>query len=353
MRGPNRTLKKTLGLAVAALLLTSLAAQAQPQPAQPAPNPVTGAQTTLPEPTRGLTNNAEMWRGVRQGVQGTVSIPNRQAGILIQSEGETWRNWRNGPISTYGTWIMLGMIALLALFFAARGRIRIENGWAGRTIERFNGLERAVHWLTATCFVLLAITGLNILYGRYVLLPLLGPGAFSTITLWGKIAHNFLSFGFMLGIVLMLVMWVGHNLPTRADLKWLAMGGGLFGRGRHPPAWKFNAGQKLLFWAVIGFGALISVSGVLLLFPFYFVGMLEMQLAQMAHAVVAVLFIAVILGHIYIGTIGMEGAFSAMGSGRVDENWAREHHDLWVAQLRHGRPSDQGPARTPDAAPAE
>jgi formate dehydrogenase subunit gamma len=297
-----------------------------------------------------------MWRGVRQGVQGYVSIPNAQAGVLIQSEGENWRNWRNGPISTYGSWVMLGMIVVLALFFAARGRVRLESGWAGRTIERFNAFERAVHWLTATCFILLALTGLDILYGRYVLLPLIGPSAFSSITLWGKMAHNFLSFGFMLGIFLMLMMWVGQNLPTRADLEWLAMGGGLFRRGRHPPAWKFNAGQKLLFWAVIGFGMLISVSGVLLLFPFYVVGMHEMQLAQMAHAVVAVLFIAVILGHIYIGTIGMEGAFSAMGSGRVDENWAREHHDLWVAQLRHERPSDHdrhGPARTPDAAPAE
>jgi formate dehydrogenase subunit gamma len=349
-------LSKRLGLAAMLALLLATAAVAQ-QPAQPAPNPQAGAQTTLPEPTRGLTNNAEMWRGVRQGVQGYVSIPNQQAGVLIQSEGEAWRNWRNGPISTYGSWVLLGIIVVLALFFAIRGRIRLESGWAGRTIERFNGLERGVHWLTATCFVLLAITGLNVLYGRYVLLPLIGPSAFSTITMWGKLAHNFLSFGFTLGILLMLAMWLRENLPTRADLVWLLKGGGMFSRGTHPPAWKFNAGQKLLFWAVIGFGLLISLSGYLLLFPMWFTGLHEMQLAQMAHAIIAVLFIAVIIGHIYIGTVGMEGAFDAMGTGEVDENWAREHHNLWVAQLKSEKmpPDDEtrhgAPAR--GAAPAE
>jgi formate dehydrogenase subunit gamma len=349
-------LLKRLSLAAVAALLLDSAAWAQAQPAQPAPNPQAGAQTTLPEPTRGLTNNADMWRGVRQGVEGYVSIPNKQAGVLIQSEGETWRNWRNGPISTYGSWIMLGMIVVLALFFAIRGRIRIESGWSGRTLLRFNVIERAVHWLTATCFVLLAITGLNVLYGRYVLLPVLGPHAFSTITMWGKLAHNFLSFGFTLGIVLMLVMWVGNNLPTRADLVWLAKGGGMFSKGTHPPAWKFNAGQKLLFWAVIGFGILISISGYLLMFPLWFVSLQETQLAQVAHAVIAVVFIAVIIGHIYIGTLGMEGAFDAMGTGRVDENWAREHHALWVAQVK-GEPMppddhvQHGPAR--GTAPAE
>src|SRR4051794_11486313 len=163
-----------------------------------------------------------MWRGVRQGVQGYVSIPNPQAGVLIQSEGETWRNWRNGPISTYGSWIMLGMIVVLALFFAIRGRIRIESGWSDRVIPPFHAFERAVHWLTATCFVLLALTGLNVLYGRYVLLPVIGPHAFSSMTMIGKEIHNFVSFGFTLGVFLMLLMWIGQNLPTRADLVWLA-----------------------------------------------------------------------------------------------------------------------------------
>jgi len=348
-------LLQRLSLAAAAALLLVGVASAQPQPAQPAPNPQTGAQTTLPEPTRSLTNNADMWRGVRQGVQGYVSIPNPQAGVLIQSEGETWRNWRNGPISTYGSWIMLGMIILVALFFAFRGSIRLECGWAGRTILRFNAFERAVHWLVASCFILLALTGLNTLYGRYALLPAIGPSAFSTLTLWGKFAHNFLGIAFSLGVLVMFFMWVLENLPTREDLVWLARGGGLFTKGSHPPAWKFNAGQKLLFWAVVGFGGLISLSGYLLLFPLWFATLHEMQLAQMAHATIAVVFVAMIIAHIYIGTVGMEGAFDAMGTGEVDENWAREHHPQWVAQMTGEPMPPDGHAARPvrGAAPAE
>jgi formate dehydrogenase subunit gamma len=346
------TLARWVG-ALAVAVLVSTGAFGQAQPSQPAPKPVTGAGTTLPEPTRGLTNNADMWRGVRQGVQGYVSIPNSQAGVLVQSEGEAWRNWRNGPISTYGAWVLLGMIVILALFFAIRGRIRLESGWSGRTIERFNMLDRTAHWLTATCFILLALTGLNMLYGRYVLLPLIGPPAFSTLTLWGKYAHNFLSFGFVLGVVLMFALWVGENLPTRADLTWLKMGGGFIGKHKHPPAWKFNAGQKLIFWAVILLGVVVSLSGYLLMFPMYVTGLHEMQLAQMGHAIVALLFIAIIIAHIYIGTIGMEGAFDAMGTGAVDETWAREHHNLWVAQLKDEKlPSDRRP-HGPAPAPAE
>jgi formate dehydrogenase subunit gamma len=262
------------------------------------------AQSPLPEPTRG-GNNADMWRSVRQGEQFYVSIPNKQAGVLVQSEGETWRNFRNGPLSTYGSWLLLGSVVVLALFFAIRGRIRIESGWSGRLIVRFNGFERFVHWLTATSFILLALTGLNILYGRYVLLPLIGPGAFSSLALGGKYVHNFTSFAFMLGILLMFVMWVRHNLPTRADLTWLARGGGLFTRGSHPPAHKFNAGQKLVFWAVVLLGGLLSFSGLLLMFPLWWADMHQTQLAQLGHAVLAMLMIAGILAHIYIGTIGM------------------------------------------------
>lgn len=301
------------------------------------------AQSSLPEPSRNAGNNAEMWRGVRQGVQGYVSIPDKKAGVLVQSEGEAWRNWRNGPVSTWGSWAILGMVVVLALFFALRGRIRLEHGWAGRTIERFSGLERGVHWLTAVSFILLALTGLVILYGRYVLLPIMPPGAFSALAAGSKAVHNYLSFAFMLGVVLTFVVWVRHNLPTRADLTWLANGGGMFSKGIHPPAWKFNAGQKMVFWAVVLGGGALSLTGLVLLFPFVWTDLQGMQMAQLVHAVIALVMIAVIIAHIYIGTLGMEGAFDAMGTGRVDENWAREHHSLWVGQMkggtRHARPA--------------
>jgi len=316
---------------------------------------------SVPGDTLGSTSDSQLWRAVREGQAGQVSIPDANAGILIQSEGEAWRAIRNGPLSTYGIWALLGMIILVALFFAVRGRVRIEAGPSGRKIERFGGVERFSHWLTAGSFIVLALTGLNILYGRYALLPLLGPDLFATISLWGKLAHNYLAFAFMLGLVLCILLWVLHNFPNRYDLVWLAKGGGLFSKHSHPPSKKFNAGQKLIFWVVVLGGVSVSLTGIALMFPFEFAmfaptfevlnalgfqlptdlsPIQEQQLSQLWHTIVALFMIVVIIAHIYIGTIGMEGAFDAMGSGMVDENWAREHHSVWVAEMT-GEPVDK------------
>ena len=307
----------------------------------------------VPGGTLGNQSDPEMWRAIRKGIQGTVSIPNKQAGVLVQSEGDNWRAWRNGPLTDIGLWILGGMIGLLLIFFLIRGRIRIDSGPSDYQIERFTGVERFAHWLTAVSFVVLALTGLNLLYGRYFLLPVLGPDIFAFITSMGKYLHNYLAFSFMLGIVMMFVLWVRHNLPNRHDVTWALKGGGIFAKGVHPPAKKFNAGQKVIFWLVILGGASLSASGVALLFPFQlsmFAGtfeivnlfgadlpttltaMQEMQLSQLWHGIVGLVMIAVILAHIYIGSIGMEGAFDAMGSGMVDLNWAKEHHSLWVKE---------------------
>tara|TARA_R110002012_G_scaffold237756_1_gene411510 strand:+ start:228 stop:1310 length:1083 start_codon:yes stop_codon:yes gene_type:complete len=309
----------------------------------------------VPGNTLGSSSDADFWRSIRQGEQGMVSIPDARAGVMIQSEGDNWRAFRNGPLSVFGAWALLGMVILLCVFFILRGRIKVEHGLSGKLIERFNTVERFAHWLTATSFVVLAVTGLNVLYGRYALLPLIGPDAFSVITIAGKYLHNYLAFAFMVGVVMMFVMWVGHNIPNRLDLVWLAKAGGLFTKGVHPPAKKFNAGQKLIFWSVILGGASISISGVALLFPFElqmfgktfaFINlfgtdlptqltvMQEMQLSQLWHGIVGIGLIVVIIAHIYIGSIGMEGAFDAMGSGQVDENWAKEHHSLWVEEVQ-------------------
>jgi formate dehydrogenase subunit gamma len=102
---------------------------------------------------------------------------------------------------------------------------------------------------------------------------------------------------------------------------------------------------------VIG-GTAVAVSGYLLMFPFYGTNIENMQTAQMVHAVVAVLFIAAMLAHIYIGTIGMEGAFEAMGEGTVDVNWAKEHHSLWLQEEMTKAKSGDVPRR-PLSTPAE
>lgn len=312
----------------------------------------------VPGKPLGTQSDAEVWRQLRQGMPGQVSIPDRNAAVMIRdATGSTWQKSRDGWLSSFGGWLMLAAIVVLALFFAVRGRIKVEHGMSGRRITRFNGIERFSHWLTASSFVVLGLTGLNMLYGKTVLRPLIGPEAFSWIALNGKIVHDFMSFAFMIGLVLILILWIKENFPNRYDLVWLLKGGGLFTKGTHPPARKFNAGQKILFWLVILTGISISFSGICLLFPFHFTPFSEtfallnvfgfdlpttlspveeMQYAQLWHALLGLVMIAVILGHIYIGWLGMEGAFDAMGTGEVDENWAREHHSVWAAEMGLG-----------------
>jgi formate dehydrogenase subunit gamma len=331
----------TIGGGAAAVFLWSPAAQAQRAIDQPA-NAV------------GRGNASDEWRLVRKGIQGEVSIPNQQAGVLIQSDGQTFRSLHNGPLSAAGAYLLLAVIAVLALFFMLRGRIRIEKGRSGRLIARFTSLERVMHWLTASSFVLLALSGLNMLYGRYVLRPIVGPTAFAELTRLGKYCHNYLAFAFMIGIVLMFILWARDNIPDRYDLKWFAKGGGMVMKGVHPPARKFNGGEKVLFWLTILGGVSVSFSGIALLFPFHFFwfsntfGVLNLfgaglptdltplqdtQLSELWHATVALLLIGVVIAHIYIGTVGMEGGFDAMNDGKVDANWAEQHHSVWVAEM--------------------
>ena len=344
-------------IAAAAFVLVTV-----PAPVGTGPGPAVAQEAgQVPGGTLGAAPTSDFWRAIRQGDQGTVSGQNKQAGVLIQSEGDNWRAIRNGPLSTYGVWALAGAIGVVALFFLLRGRIRIEAGRSSERVTRFGGVERFGHWLTAASFIILGFSGLNMLYGRYFLKDLLGPEAFAQATFYGKLVHNYVAFAFVVGLVLILVVWIKDNLPSRTDIVWLLKGGGLLSRHSHPPAKKFNAGQKLIFWLVVLGGASLSLSGLSLMFPFEFpmfaktfeamnaVGfekvagfalptvltpMQEMQLSQLWHGVMALVLIAIIIAHIYIGTIGMEGAFDAMGSGEVDANWAREHHSIWYEKVR-------------------
>ena len=264
-------------------------------------------------------------------IQGRVSIPDQRSSVLVQPAGREWREFRNVTLRGIGGIAILGMLAVLIIFYLSRGMVRLESGRSGRTIVRFNSFERFVHWMTATCFVVLAISGLNITFGRSLLLPLIGHETFSEWSQWAKYAHNYLSFPFTIGVVLIFLMWIAGNIPNKVDVNWFKRGGGIVGHD-HPPAYRFNAGQKAIYWIVVIGGGLVAATGYELMFPFYLSGIEGMQLAQIVHSTVAMLFMAAMLGHIYIGTIGMEGAFEAMGSGTVDVNWAREHHSLWLEE---------------------
>lgn len=311
--------------------------------------------------TLGGASDPELWRALRFGTADiTASNKGPAATVLVQDGGMKWLKFREGPLATYGAYLLIGTLVLLALFFLIRGRIKIDGLKTGRKILRFKTVERFGHWLLAGSFILLGLTGLVSLFGRKVLIPAFGHESFALLATGSKWVHNNVSWAFMLGLVMIFVMWVIHNLPDRTDINWLLKGGGIFSKG-HPPAKKFNAGQKLIFWSVIVLGTSISISGLSLLFPFEInifaatfaklnalgisgalgLGELrevlapheEMQYAQLWHAMVSFVLMAIILAHIYIGTVGMEGAAAAMTSGEVEEQWAREHHSLWVEEV--------------------
>lgn len=279
-------------------------------------------------------------------VAGRITIPDAAAGYLIKPENKSWAALQAETLHLLVVGPIVAIIVLLALFYMIRGRIRVDSGLSGRTILRFNTLERFAHWTLASTFIILALTGLNIVVGRTLILPLIGDGAFGTLTAWGKVAHNFLAWPFMVALVLVLLLWVVHNIPNSVDWQWIKQGGGLLKKGAHPPAKKFNAGQKLIFWAVILGGAALSFTGFMMLFPAQAGSAADWQFYQTIHALTAAVLTAIIIAHIYIGSVGMEGAFDAMGSGEVDENWAREHHSLWVEEVK-------GEAGHPKAHPAE
>ena len=286
-----------------------------------------------------------------------------------------WYEFRAGPLRTYGGYLLVGTIGLLAIFFLIRGRIRIEHGWSGILVPRFNLVERIAHWILAVSFIVLGVTGLITLFGRFGLIDLIGKEAFATIAVGSKWLAHWIAWPFMAALVVVFLLWALRNIPNRHDLVWLMKGGGIFTKS-HPPAKKFNAGQKIIFWGVMILGVSVSVSGLSLLMPFelplfaktfaainatgapgwfgyaplpeQLTPHAEMQLAQLWHAIVAFVMMALIIAHIYIGTVGMEGAFSAMGSGKVDRNWAEEHHNLWLRELEEeGKVPPQAAAATP------
>jgi formate dehydrogenase subunit gamma len=298
-------------------------------------------------------NNAPMWRQVGQGVTGYSSLPASQApeaGNLIQpfvkypgsrftNAGEAWRQVRNDWIIPYGAALLFVVLLALAIYYFTHGPIRLHGTPTGRKIERFTPFERATHWSNAIAFVTLAVSGLVMAFGQFFLLPIIGASLFGGLTYALKTIHNFVGPLFVVTLVLMFITFVRDNLPRTADLKWLAKFGGLFG-GKEVPSHRFNAGEKLVFWGgVLVLGTVVAASGLFLdkLLPGFVFTRGEMQVAHMIHGVATMLMMAMILGHIFIGTLGMTGAYDAMRHGYVDETWAREHHEYWYNDIAAGK----------------
>ncbi|MBL0420104.1 formate dehydrogenase subunit gamma [Ramlibacter sp. AW1] len=298
-------------------------------------------------------NNAPLWRAVGNGVAGTSSLPPSQApeaGVLIQPQvqypgsrfttaGEAWRQVRNIWIIPYGGALLLIMLGALAIFYFTKGPIGSPMHEGGRRIERFTPFERSAHWANAIAFVVLAISGLVMAFGRYILQPLIGTTLFGWLTYALKTLHNFVGPLFVVSMIIVFVVFVRDNLPQRGDGRWIFTAGGTLSK-QPVPSHRFNAGEKFVFWiGVLLLGAIVIGSGLVMdmLIPGLLYDRGTMQVAHMIHAVAAVLMMVMFLGHIYMGTIGMRGAYRAMREGYVDDEWAREHHGYWHDDIVAGR----------------
>ncbi len=289
------------------------------------------AQGDVPGEASGTESDSDLWRRVRQGESFTLSDPRLGTRILVQSEGEEWRAIRNGPVSWYGGILVLLALGATILFAVLRGQVKIEGGRTGKRVPRFSMVERSVHWFVASVFILLAISGLIILFGRYIILPVIGPSAFGAVASAAMQGHNLFGPLFIVGLVVMLFAYAKDNIFQMADATWIIKGGSLF--GAHAPSWKYNFGEKTYFWVIVMTGTVLSVTGILMEFPSLVDELWYLQVSTILHAIAALLVIAMAIGHIYLGSIGVEGALEGMTEGTVDENWAREHHDLWAAKV--------------------
>jgi formate dehydrogenase subunit gamma len=297
-------------------------------------------------------NNAPVWRDVRkEGEAHYTTDQGREAGVLVQSAGETWRQIRNGPVTFYGGWLVIAVLLIIGALYAAKGSVKLHDRPTGRLIHRFSTTEQVVHWCTAISFCILGLSGLIMLFGKHVLLPVFGYTLFAWLAALSKNLHNFVAPFFILAVLVMIFLWLRDNLPRAYDWQWFRRAYGFFMRGEHIPSGRFNAGEKGWFWfGVVGLSIVVSWSGVILLFPNFDQTRAVMQDAWIWHAVAALLYIAMSLGHIYMGTIGVEGAYGNMRTGYTDETWAREHHSIWYDEVKSGRSAASGGA-VPAGAP--
>lgn len=294
----------------------------------------------------------ETWRAVRQGNEGYTSASGPYVtNNLIGNGGENWRNLRNGPVASYMAWLLAIALLGIALFFMLVGRNRLDKPLSGRKVLRWRGWERALHWFTAISFILMAITGLSLLYGRAVLIPLLGHPGFAVWAAFAKDLHNFLGPLFTVGVLLIIVSFIKYNIPNRTDIEWFRKGGGM-GK-QHASAGRMNGGEKVWFWFIVVGGGLVCITGLILDFPGFGQTREVMQWSNLIHAVVGIAWIALAFGHIYIGTLGTEGAFQGMATGYVSEEWARAHHDLWFEDVqRTGSVTGEAKKPAPGGGPA-
>lgn len=329
---------RTLAFAAVAVMVTCAApALAQQSPAPSQAEESAAAQQAQRQQTQPL-NNAPLWREVRSGEPGYTTSLSPEAGVLVQSRGETWREARV-PITTIGGVVVALTLLLVVAFYSWRGSIGLHDRPTGRLIRRFSTADRIAHWTMGISFAILGLTGLVLTFGKHVLLPVLGYTLFAWLATFSKNLHNFVGPIFSVALPIFIVLFIRDNLPRAYDVKWIAKFGGMLDRkGGHVPSGRFNAGEKALFWGlVVVISVVLVVTGYILNFPNFGQTRATMQTANVIHMVFGLLGIAMACFHIYLGTIGMRGAYQAMRTGYVDETWAKEHHEYWYEDVKAGR----------------
>ena len=333
-------------------LMVAGAALAQQQ------NPPPGAEDPIKaQQERSVTqpgNNAPVWREVRRGDSGpytTTTVRGRETEVLVQSWGDTWRRIRNGPMMFYGGWLLVLVIAAILGLYLLKGPVKLREPLSGRPMRRFSAFEMTVHWTTAISFCLLGISGLIMFFGKNLLLPLIGYTLFAWLTQLSKNLHNFIAPLFIVSVAAMVLIWARDNLWRSYDWTWLRRSWAFFFKNEHIPSGRFNGGEKVWFWAgVLLLSIVMAWSGLVLLFPNFDQTRHTMQEAWIWHVTAAVLYIAASLGHIYMGTIGVEHTYANMRHGWTDETWAKEHHEIWYREVKSGERRPTGGA-VPAGAP--
>lgn len=288
----------------------------------------------FPEGVSTVNPGSELWREVRQRdlpVTGISQVKGVETGVLINSRGDQWARFRIENPVKYAPMVLGAVFFVLLLFYVLRGKVGIEGGLSSRMVLRFTDYERIVHWTLAIVFLFLAITGLILLLGRPLLIPLFGKEFFSLIASASKESHNLFGPIFLVSLLMMLFSFVKRNIYEKGDLTWLLKGGGFIGDG-HVSGGFFNMGEKTWYWIVILIGLAISISGLILVSPNFGQGRVVMEISHVVHVFGAIILTAVSIGHMYMGSIGTEGSLEGMKSGYVDINWVEAHHDRWAKE---------------------
>lgn len=355
-----RKLRQGAVLSAAAVLMAWAGSALAQQSLAPADPPPGANESVLPKPgetnaQRALSqpgNNAPFWRSVRESGEkpGYTSLPGEEKGTLVQgfvqypgsaftNAGDAWRQVRNHWLLPYGGSLLLIVALALGIFYWRRGPLGHDHPETGLRIERFTPLERAAHWSNAGAFVVLAVSGIVMAWGKFFLLPILGSTLFGWLTYALKNLHNFVGPLFAVSLVIVAVTFVKDNIAGPSDFRWLKSGGGLLGK-QEVPSHRFNPAEKGMFWwGMVVPGLVLVGSGIVLdmLIPGLAYFRSDMQVAHMLHGVAAVIMMTALLGHIYMGTIGTRGALKAMKTGYTTEGWASEHHALWLADIQAGK----------------